>query len=482
MQEFWQGLYPEEDELYSREEREILFSLDLSKFQNILSEGTWFKLQQEFETQENSLSQSYLIWTDGSGQQWMLADFGNKKTYYIDSLSDSEPQTGLKNAEGISVAYVSELPDLTEKLTDAQIICKLLRDPQTEKAPQGTPLGFIALIMKLDLGEVDLEELKRPGLSGSGLDFGSVHQDLVAVHGLFREILTSSGTSDTTLSDAAVRTVSRNLWQFYEIEEEIKDFDVIGEKPKERHTELLQKISNFYRNARSDLDPIIAYVRSTQMSKYQTEVKDVLDTATEKLKEFTAESGAKLLKLEGESEAKLQRLDELIIARENQIATTSISEHVTFFDNQAKEHRSSSWWWLGGTILMAVLFIVIVICSWFYMKPTGAGVTPILQNFFTKGFIISVFYMLLNRSIKNYAAEKHLEVVNLHRKNALATFDAFAEASKDDPHTRDQVLLASTNAIFDANQSGYLSTKTSRSDTANPILQIIKDFTPGKKE
>ena len=90
--------------------------------------------------------------------------------------------------------------------------------------------------------------------------------------------------------------------------------------------------------------------------------------------------------------------------------------------------------------------------------------------------------MLLNRSIKNYAAEKHLEVVNLHRKNALATFDAFAEASGNNPHTRDQVLLASTNAIFDANQSGYLSTKTSRSDTTNPIQPIIRGFIPGKNE
>ena len=89
MQEFLQELYPEEDELYSREEREILFSLDLSEFQNILTGGNWFKLQQEFEAQHNLLSQSYLIWTDSSGQQWILADFGNRRTYYIDSLSET---------------------------------------------------------------------------------------------------------------------------------------------------------------------------------------------------------------------------------------------------------------------------------------------------------------------------------------------------------------------------------------------------------
>ena len=467
MQEFLQELYPEEEEPYSTEEMEILFSLDLSKFQNILREGTWFKLQQEFETQHNSLSQSHLIWTYGSGQQWILADFGNKKTYYIDSLS--ETGTTITNEEKQPLANVSELPDLNEKLKDAQTICKLLRDPQTEQAPQGTRLGFSDLIIKLDLGEVDLEELKRSDLSGSRLDFGSVHQDLVDVHGIFREILTSSGTIHTTLSNSALQTVTSYLPQFYEIEGKIKDFDVRVENPTEKHAELLQKISNFYRDVRSTLDPIIAYVRSTQIGEYQTKFNDFFNNAESKWKKFDAES-----------EEKLQKLDDLRIARENQIATTSISDHVKFFDSQAKEHQKSARRWLNGTIGMAIGFILIVIGLWFLIKPTGDEWTPILQNFFTKGFVISVFYMLLNRSIKNYTAEKHLEVVNLHRKNALATFEAFAEASGNNPHTRDQVLLASTNAIFDANQSGYLSTKTSRSDTASPIQHIIREIIPGK--
>ena len=467
MQDFLQELYPAEEEFYP-EEVEILFSLDLSKFQNILSRKNWFKLQQEFETQHNALSQSYLIWTYGSEPQWILADFGNKKTYYIDSLS--ETGTTITNEEKQPLANVSELPDLNEKLKDAQTICKLLKDSQTGLEPQGTLLGFIALIMKLDLGEVDLEGLKRSDLSGSRLDFGSVHQDLVDVHGIFREILNSSDTSYTTLSNDAVQTVTSYLPRFYEIEGEIKDFDVRVENPTEKHAELLQKISNFYSEARSVLDPIIVYVRSTQIGEYQTKFNDFFDNALRKWKEFDAES-----------EAKLQKLDDLRIARENQIATTSISDHVKFFDNQAKEHQNSARRWLKSTIYMAIGFIFTVIVLWFLVKPTGDKLTAaILQNFFTKGFVISVFYMLLNRSIKNYTAEKHLEVVNLHRKNALATFEAFAEASGNNPHTRDQVLLASTNAIFDANQSGYLSTKTSRPDTASPIQHIIREIIPGK--
>ena len=112
-------------------------------------------------------------------------------------------------------------------------------------------------------------------------------------HGFFREILTSSGTNHTNLSDSAVQAVRSYLPQFYEIEGEIKGFDASGERPMEKHAELLQKIFNFYRDARSALDPIIAYIRSTQIGEYQTEFNDFFDNAASKWKEFDAESEEK---------------------------------------------------------------------------------------------------------------------------------------------------------------------------------------------
>ena len=88
--------------------------------------------------------------------------------------------------------------------------------------------------------------------------------------------------------------------------------------------------------------------------------------------------------------------------------------------------------------------------------------------------------MLLNRSIKKYTAEKHLEIVNRHRKNALATFEAFADAAGENRDTRDHVLMAATDAIFDTNQSGYLSVKTSGSDSVSPIQRMVRAIVPDK--
>ena len=110
----------------------------------------------------------------------------------------------------------------------------------------------------------------------------------------------------------------------------------------------------------------------------------------------------------------------------------------------------------------------------------GSGFTGVLQNLFTKGFLLSPIYLWLNRSIKNYTAQKHLEVVNTHRQKALETFDTFVAAAEGNRETRDAVLLAATDAIFDANQSGYLSAKASGTDSKSPVQQVIREIIPDR--
>ena len=107
----------------------------------------------------------------------------------------------------------------------------------------------------------------------------------------------------------------------------------------------------------------------------------------------------------------------------------------------------------------------------------GTEWVGVLQNIFTKGFLLSLIYLLLNRSIKDYTAQKHLEVINRHRQNALETFERFVSSAARQ-ETKEEVLLAATNAIFDANQSGYLSTKMRGSESTNPIPQVVKAVMP----
>ena len=450
-------------ELYSEgEERKILFSLNYNRFQRILDQRNWFKLQQEFK---NPLSESFLIWreVEEGSERWLLVDFRRHSTYSI-NLHDED---GMLDEN--QLVHVSAFPNLEDQLNTTSAICNRLQtDPQTGYEPQGTREGFILLLMKLNVGGYYLEGLKRSNLSGSGFDFESVYSDLSVVHGMFHEILTSAHEDLINLSDADIETVRTYLPQFYEKAQNIENFDISGDNPRDRHGDLLKEIYNFCSEAKSVLTPTITHLRSKQIDSSMAKFVDFFEGAVNKWREIDDKSGAKL-----------QTLDELILKQENQLAEISISEYEKIFANQAKKHQTGAKWWFCGTICLVVVSITIFLWA---IKDLGSAtqLSIIVQNVFEKGFLISVFYMLLNRSLKNYTAEKHLEVVNRHRQNALATFEAFADAAGENRDTRDHVLMAATDAIFDANQSGYLSVKTTRSDSVSPIQQMVRAVVPDK--
>jgi hypothetical protein len=83
--------------------------------------------------------------------------------------------------------------------------------------------------------------------------------------------------------------------------------------------------------------------------------------------------------------------------------------------------------------------------------------------------------MLLSASVwcgKSYRAYRHNAVVNRHRQNALATFEAFAKAASD-AETKNAVLLQATQCIFSPQQTGYVSGEP---ETAMPqVLEIVRN-------
>lgn len=450
---------------------DTLFSLEHERIQNIWSSKNWFKLKLEFRMNGVELSQSFLIWIEESGTTRLLTDFEHQKTYQIQDKQDSK---------GNSLTQVSELSDPNEHLENIETICSRLQiNPQTGQMTEGTHQGFIDLLRMLNLNEIDVEELKRTNLSGSGLSFESVHPDLSAIYDMFCVILTLPREELINLPNVHVQNVAVYLPQFYEKAKKIGDFDISGENPIEMHADLLKEISDFCDSAKDPLSQIITFLKSKQIEQLEGQINVTIDTA---MKAFNAEverakkNNEDAEVKEAERQEKFEQLERDV---EDLIRKKTISSYEKIFADQAEEHRKNARNWLIVTSLLAVGFSLIF---WWLIKdlaPAGSQLPAILQNLVAKGFFLSLIYLLLNRSIKNYTAEKHLQTVNRHRQNALATFEEFEKAAGKNQETRDAVLLACTDAIFDANQSGYLSTKTSRSESAAPI-QMVKGFVPTK--
>lgn len=75
-------------------------------------------------------------------------------------------------------------------------------------------------------------------------------------------------------------------------------------------------------------------------------------------------------------------------------------------------------------------------------------------------------------SARNYRAQRHNEVVNRHRQNALRTFETFAVAATE-PATKDAVLIAAAKSIFEAQRSGYLVGELEKVPSG-AVIEILK--------
>ena len=447
-------------------ERKMLFNLDLPRFRQVWDRNDWSNLQKEFKTKKILLSNSLLTWQDAA--IWYLADFENTKTYDIEMVGDATENP---------MVEIWERGDEDEQLVTSNDPETILSRLQSVKA---TNLGYIDLLRRLNLAEINFQELNRSDLSGAGFSFEFPHPNLLMVHGMCQDILTSSRESLLNLSWNELDIISQNLRQFYATVEEIENFDISDENPREAHAQLLERISQFCDSAKESLRNILAFLSSRKVNEFEAKVNVTVAEAEDQLNNVMNKVNEIGKTATANEAARQKKFEELELAIQNQLVEKPISQYKAIFQEQAKMHQKGSRFWLVmagvATLAFAVAFILLSI----FVKIEGAALSSALQNLFTKGFLLSPIYVWLNRSIKNHTAQKHLEVINTHRQNALETFDTFVAAAEGDRETRDAVLLAATEAIFDANQTGYLSTKTTGPDNRSPVQQVIREIIPQK--
>jgi hypothetical protein len=90
--------------------------------------------------------------------------------------------------------------------------------------------------------------------------------------------------------------------------------------------------------------------------------------------------------------------------------------------------------------------------------------------------IISIILTGLIFSLRNYAAQSHNKVVNLHRQTALSSFQTFVTSTADTA-TKNTVLIQATQAIFAPQPSGYLKSENEVSQL--PQVSLITDLVRG---
>lgn len=178
--------------------------------------------------------------------------------------------------------------------------------------------------------------------------------------------------------------------------------------------------------------------------------------------QLTADAKAFLKELEvqrQEIEVRRRAVDEAAAIARQAALDAGLVASARALTNAMNQHRRRAWRWLCATVALAATMLVVVIwamnCSHGPPRPDQSWVVAANIGYFaTRAFGVSVLSFMLVAALRNYQSERHNQVVNQQRRDALSTFEKFKAASQGT--VADAVTLQATQAIFTPQPTGFV--------------------------
>ena len=201
--------------------------------------------------------------------------------------------------------------------------------------------------------------------------------------------------------------------------------------------------------------------------------RNYLSTSRQLMKEMLEAKEAVVLDHSNVVKAKEQA--EQIVGQINMLPTKNeVAKYSEMFKKSSDDFRHASKLWLAGVFLSLVAIVVASFLLFQNIKETiGANDsdTRVLLLNLSRLLIISGFFYCLVICNKNYKSSKHNQILNKHRENALASFQAFVDFAKADDAIKNAVLLETTKTIYGVQQTGYV--KSDDDDSPNKLIDLI---------
>jgi hypothetical protein len=298
-------------------------------------------------------------------------------------------------------------------------------------------------------------------------------------------------------------TVNPFVTQINDCINKISNFSIYQET-LERLRQHFGELYSIYEGTYTNIVPIITAkrVKQSNIRSLRQELKqfqqDVAIAVNERVNElsatnqkfqhiFTSEVNAKIDGLldanrkqleiaKNEYEQRLAEVDNLKSQVQSLIKDAAIAIHAEHFGNEAAFHTDEAKFW--NKLILAISVAIFLFAGYNIFFPpnfTGDHITPVYvsQILIPRGTLLIILLYLLSWGVKNQSAHKHNFVVNKHRQNALNTFQAFGEATENDPDIRNAILLQATQCIFSTQPSGYIG-KEPEADGTSKVIEIFK--------
>ena len=218
--------------------------------------------------------------------------------------------------------------------------------------------------------------------------------------------------------------------------------------PRSTRDSFTKQLIVAYGPAWERLNAVISYSvrKSTDFARLEREgravVQAVQDEAT------TVKGEMEMMKVEAQS-----ALDAIRKAAAEQ----GVSQQAIHFSVESDAHSKEAKMWLKRTVILTIGLAVYAVATlflhrWPLLAPANAFET--VQLSVSKVLVFATLSFILLLAAKNYNAHRHNAVVNKHRQNALATYEALVRAAGEKANA-DIVLTKASDCIFSPQSTGY---------------------------
>lgn len=254
----------------------------------------------------------------------------------------------------------------------------------------------------------------------------------------------------------------------------------------------IDSLKSAYQELKSDA----AKAEDEAKTNYETELKSITSNSEQKLNEFIKKHQQTLNDLiqnsERQTEAIAARVESALKAANEVAAKRGITNEAKQFGATLETYQNSAKRWMAATIAAAVIGLLY---GYFLYLDFENRIPELLQNIesssakadsfssaMTASFVLlaiprvlifSMIYFGLIWCSRNYSAARHNAVVNEHRANALATFLAFVNGTRDEK-IQDAILMQAASCAFSPQTSGYMKDEAPSQENTK-IVEIVRE-------
>ena len=311
--------------------------------------------------------------------------------------------------------------------------------------------------------DFDVESLIREEELGRSLNFLNVVPHAVRLIELYKRL---SREVVDDLPDSLAEQIRSQADADFNRFQEILDFETTLENPNEVRDQLIQQIQNAYDSTFSTLHPLVSYGSSVTLDvqRMENEARAMIQSVQDQTEGIVKELSDTRDQAQG-------ILDDV----RKVAAEQGVSQQAIHFKEESESHADQSENWRRKTIRLAWVLGGYALLTFFFHKiPWIRPETTIqtIQLVASKILVFVVISYMLFLSARNFMSHKHNAIVNKHRQNALATFQALVDAAHEEAN-QDVILTHASACIFSPQDTGYAKSGSSSSASDQSVVGLL---------